>query len=122
MQDLLKAIIVDDEPEAIKNLELHLEQFNFVRVIEKSTYSQSAVQLIKKNNPDLVFLDVHMPVKNGIDVLKEISAMDIEVFVIMVTAFDNYLLESFRNFAFDYLLKPFELEDLENLFKRLKDY
>lgn len=105
--DQLKTILIDDEPRGISSMQ-KLLQINCpeINVIGSFTDADEAIQMIKKLNPDLVFLDIAMPVKNGFELLKELKGQSFEV--IFVTAHNQFMIEAFHFSAIDYLLKPVE--------------
>lgn len=107
----LKTIIVDDEPDSIKLLELQLAQ-HCPQIEIAGTYSSSikALPAIEKLQPDLIFLDIEMPVMNGFELLEKILHLPFSV--IFITAYNEYALKAFRFNAVDYLLKPVEAADL----------
>ena len=108
---LLKTIIVDDEPDSIKLLELQLAQ-HCPQIEIAGTYSSSikALPAIEKLQPDLIFLDIEMPVMNGFELLEKILHLPFSV--IFITAYNEYALKAFRFNAVDYLLKPVDAADL----------
>src|SRR6266496_6374218 len=103
----MRAIIIDDEPRGINSME-KLLQINSpdVNVIASFTNADDAIEQIKRLEPDLIFLDIAMPVKNGFDLLKELK--DIRFEVIFVTAHNQFMIQAFHFSAIDYLLKPVE--------------
>jgi len=105
----IKALIVDDEPIARRNLRALLRGYPEVELIGECGSGAEAVRLIRAGPPDLLFLDVQMPEMNGFDVLKQID-LGIIPAVIFVTAYDQYALKAFDVQALDYLLKPFDDE------------
>ncbi|MEO9511320.1 MAG: LytTR family DNA-binding domain-containing protein [Flavobacteriaceae bacterium] len=107
----LRSILVDDEIHNLENLE-HLIKNHcpMVSVIAKAASVDEAILLISTHRPDLVFLDIEMPHKNGFDLLDEVSEIDFEV--IFVTAYDQYALKAVKSCALDYLLKPINTFEL----------
>jgi two-component system LytT family response regulator len=103
----LKTILIDDEPRGINSMQ-KLLQINCpeVNVIGSYTNPDEAIEKINILEPDLILLDIAMPVKNGFDLLKELN--DFEFEVIFVTAHNQYMIEAFHFSAIDYLLKPVE--------------
>jgi two-component system LytT family response regulator len=101
----LKALIVDDEPIARRVLREELELIPEVRVIGEAGDGKEALQKISKLTPDVVFLDLQMPVMSGFEVVRNLSGPPLPVIVI-VTAFDQHAIEAFEAGAIDYLLKP----------------
>lgn len=110
---MLKALIVDDEIASVRTLELLLSQFaKDVEVVDVARSSSEALGKVDLIKPDLIFLDIEMPGGNGFDFLEHCSYRDFEV--IFITAFNNYAVRAFRYSAIDYLLKPIEVEELED--------
>ena len=105
--DHLKAILIDDEPRGISSMQ-KLLQINCpeINVIGSCTDADGAIEMIRHQHPDLIFLDIAMPVKNGFELLKELKGVSFEV--IFVTAHNQFMIEAFHFSAIDYLLKPVE--------------
>ncbi len=101
----MKALIVDDEVIARRVLREELELLPGVEVVGEAADGREALQKIAKLQPDLVFLDLQMPVMSGFEVVRNLSAPVIPV-VVIVTAYDQHALEAFDAGAIDYLLKP----------------
>src|SRR5439155_3392808 len=101
----LTALLVDDEPLALLRLRTLLRAERDVRVVGECEEGRAAVEAIRRLRPDLVFLDVQMPEKDGFEVLRELPPGERPV-VIFATAFDSYAVRAFDAHAFDYLLKP----------------
>jgi two-component system LytT family response regulator len=118
MPKLYKALIVDDERLARKDLTGMLADFPEIEIVGEAEDVPSAKEAIKKLNPDIVFLDIQMPGQTGFDLLDE---MQIEAKVIFVTAYDEYALRAFEINALDYLMKPVTAERLKNSIQRIKD-
>ena len=102
---VMKALIVDDEPIARRVLREGLELFPEVLVVGEAGDGKEALQKIARLRPDLVFLDLQMPVMSGFEVVRNLSEPPLPVIVI-VTAFDQHAIEAFEAGAIDYLLKP----------------
>lgn len=103
---MIKTIIIDDEPSAVSVLSMLLKN-KYPTEIEILATSNSAIEgkeLIEKLDPDLVFLDIEMPVMTGIDLVKTFNNPSFRV--VFVTAYDDYAVEAFKLCAVDYLLKP----------------
>lgn len=112
----MNAIIVDDERLARTELQSLLLQFPEIKIIAQCNNAEDAINEIDKLKPDLVFLDIHMPGKDGFGVLEELDHMPQ---VIFVTAYDEYAIKAFEVNALDYLLKPIHPERLEEAIKKL---
>jgi two-component system LytT family response regulator len=102
----LRVLIADDEPAARRTIQLLLAEDPELQVLGECTDGAQTVEAILQLHPDLVFLDVQMPRRNGFDVLTRIPASAMPL-IIFVTAFDEYSLRAFDVHAADYLLKPF---------------
>jgi two-component system, LytTR family, response regulator len=110
---MIKALLVDDEKMSRLTLRKLLEMYSpSVEIIAEAENAAEAAVLAKELKPDLVFLDVAMPGKNGIDFLRELEEVNFEV--IFVTAHDKYVLQAIRFAAVDYLQKPVEEKLLVN--------
>ena len=107
----MKAILIDDEPDCIKLLALQLKMYcPQVQVTAACTDSNEGMQKIKDLQPDIVFLDIEMPVMNGFQLLESMG--DIRFHIVFVTAYDKFAVKAFRFSALDYLLKPIDAKDL----------
>ena len=115
----IKTILIDDEPRGIAAM-LKLLQINCpdVNVIASCTNADEAIETIRNREPDLIFLDIAMPIKNGFDLLKELKEFHFEV--IFVTAHNQFMIEAFHFSAIDYLLKPVEDNLLVDAVNRAK--
>jgi two-component system, LytTR family, response regulator len=115
----IRVLIVDDE--ALGRLRVHdlVRSESGVEVIGEAADGEAAVKAIRELQPDLVFLDVQMPKKSGLDVVKEVGAERMPM-TIFVTAYDRYALQAFDVAALDYLVKPFDDERFEQAFRRAR--
>lgn len=107
----LKAIIVDDEPLAIKLLEKNLSEFDFVDVVATCKNGREVIEKNLELVPDLLFLDIQMPGLNGFDIVKAIQSETMPM-IIFVTAYEQFAVDAFEVHAIDYLLKPVEPQRL----------
>lgn len=115
----LKTILIDDEPRGLSSMQKLLEiNCPEAAIIGSYTNPDEAIEMIRSMEPDLIFLDIAMPVKNGFDLLKEIK--DIRFEVIFVTAHNQFMIEAFHFSALDYLLKPVEDNLLVDAVNRAK--
>lgn len=109
---MLRAAIIDDEPDCVRLLALQLKLYcPDVKVIAECTASDEALVRIQEHRPDLVFLDIEMPVMNGFQLLEHLSP--INFCLVFVTAYDQFAVKAFRYSALDYLLKPVDAKDLQ---------
>lgn len=115
----LSAIVVDDEELARKGLSLRLEQLGDVEVLASCENASVAMEAIVEHEPDVVFLDIQMPGMTGLEMVREIQG-DVLPMVIFVTAYDAFAIDAFKVHAVDYLLKPVEIERLEEALVRAR--
>ena len=114
----MKAIIVDDERLARKELSSLLEKFGNVEIVGEAANADEAETMIAEKRPDLLFLDVNMPGRTGFELLE---SLDPAPQVIFVTAYDEHALKAFEVNALDYLLKPIDPERLEAAVSKLQE-
>lgn len=119
----MKILIVDDEPLARELVREMLKNETEIGFINEAENGRQAVDLIKTEAPDIVFLDVQMPDLNGFEVLEALSIKELLRIpaIVFVTAYDNYALKAFEYHALDYLLKPFDRERFAATFNRAKE-
>jgi DNA-binding LytR/AlgR family response regulator len=107
----MRALIVDDEPIARKVLREELELVDSVQIVGEADNGEIALEKIAFLKPDLVFLDIQMPVMSGFELLDHLNTGHMPVFV-MVTAYDQHAIRAFEQGAVDYLLKPISRQRL----------
>jgi two-component system LytT family response regulator len=115
----LRAILVDDEPLARIHLASRLKEHPEIEIVGEAEDVSSAVSLISSEKPDVIFLDIQMPKKNGFALLPKLEAIDPQPSVIFVTAFDEYAIKAFEANALDYLTKPVSAGRLAKTMLRL---
>lgn len=117
----ITTIIVDDQSGCIETLSQDLGRFQDIRIVETATSAEKARKIIIKQQPDLLFLDVEMPKQTGIDLLNEIRpSIHSKLYVVFYSAFDKYMIDALRASAFDYLLKPYQPEELTAIIERVR--
>jgi two-component system LytT family response regulator len=115
----LRVLVVDDEPLGRQRVEDLLNHESDVDIVGTAGDGAAAIDAIRSLKPDLVFLDVQMPIKTGLDVVREIGADKMPA-TIFVTAFDKHAVDAFELAALDYLVKPFDDERFEQAFARAR--
>jgi two-component system, LytTR family, response regulator len=115
----IRVLIVDDEALGRLRVRDLVDGEQGVDIVGEASDGDAAVKAIRELKPDLVFLDVQMPKKNGVDVVKEIGAQQMPM-TIFITAYDRYALEAFNVAAIDYLVKPFDDDRFEQAFRRAR--
>jgi two-component system, LytTR family, response regulator len=114
----IKAILIDDELNSLQNLQQKLEGFcPDVTIIAVTQKPEEGILLIRQHQPDVVFLDIEMPRMSGFRMLEELGEYDFDI--IFTTAYNHYSVDAIRISAFDYLVKPIGIEDLQQAVERL---
>jgi two-component system LytT family response regulator len=123
MHKTITTIIVDDEPLARKGLAIRLQQYPEISIVAQCTNGNEALDILKNQQVDLMFLDIQMPVLTGFEVLESAIAQGISLpIIIFVTAFDEFALKAFEVHATDYLLKPVSEERLAQTIEKINTY
>ncbi len=113
----LRAILIDDEENSLNSLKVKIQQHcPNVEVIATCSKSADGLEAVNKMHPDLLFLDIEMPLMNGFVLLKNLEFKDFEL--IFVTAFDHYAIKAIQASALDYLMKPVSPEALKAAVER----
>lgn len=115
----IRALIVDDEPLARERIRRFLAREADIEIAAECTDGGEAVRQIRALRPDLVFLDIQMPERDGFGVLEEIGVEELPV-VVFVTAYDRYAIKAFDFHALDYLLKPYTGERFRRAVERAR--
>ena len=114
----IKAIVIDDELSSLQNLQQKIVEFcPTIHVVAMAQKPEEAILLINHHKPGVLFLDIEMPKMSGFRMLEEIKEIDFEI--IFTTAYNHYAIEAIRIAAFDYLLKPIAIKDLQQAVDRL---
>jgi len=115
----IRTILVDDEKLAIQGLQLRLEEFPDVEVIDTCANGREAIRKIKTEKPDLVFLDIQMPGFDGFSVVKGVMEIEPPLFV-FVTAYQEHAIRAFEANAVNYLMKPVDRDKLADTLDRVR--
>jgi DNA-binding LytR/AlgR family response regulator len=116
---VIRTVIADDEPVARKVLREELALFPDILVVGEAADGKEALERIGEDQPDLVFLDLQMPLMSGFDVVRGLGGARLPV-IIIVTAYDQHAIEAFEAGAIDYLLKPVNAARLQKAVERAK--
>ena len=116
----IRTLIVDDEPLARERVKRFLRDEKDVSIIGECGNGADAVKAIRSERPDLVFLDIQMPEKNGFEVIRSLDGKQLPT-VVFVTAYDQYALQAFDVHALDYLLKPFNRDRFQRAVDRARE-
>ncbi len=108
----IKAILIDDEAKALEGLQIKVNKyFPEIEIVAMCSNPKKAVETINNEQPDLVFIDIEMPVLSGFDVLAKINNPTFEI--IFVTAYNNYAIEAIKSCAIGYIVKPIDNDELK---------
>lgn len=119
MTNHLKAILIDDELNSLQNLQNKLEKYcPAVKILAALQKPEEAIPHIRQQKPDVLFLDIEMPKMNGFRLVEELG--DFEGEIIFITAYNHFAIDAMRISAFDYLVKPVSIADLQNAISRLQ--
>ena len=115
----IKTILVDDEKLAIQGLQIRLEKFDDIEIVDTCRNGREAIRKIKTLKPDLVFLDIQMPGFDGFSVVRGIMEIEPPLFI-FVTAYSEHAVRAFEAEAIDYLVKPVEEDRLADAIDRVR--
>jgi len=116
---MIRALIVDDEPLALRGLRIRLAEYPDIQIIAEAKDGSSACQAICEHQPNAVFLDVNMPGLKGTEVARTLDRCG-QPQVIFVSAYPEYAIDAFEVRALDYLLKPVSCQRLHEAIERLR--
>lgn len=115
-----KVLIVDDEPEARNLLGSLLKEIPNVEVVDEVDNAESALYAIIQHYPDLILMDINMPGKTGIDIVRLLKDRNVEIPVVFISAFKEYAIRAIRCEVYDFLLKPVGREELYALVEKYR--
>ncbi|GIV43485.1 MAG: DNA-binding response regulator [Bacteroidia bacterium] len=114
---MIKTVIIDDERLARVELINLLNEISGVEIVGQAAFVDEALEIIEKEKPDLIFLDINMPEKSGFELIEELVQVP---YCIFTTAYDEYALKAFEVGAVDYLLKPIQIQRLKDAIDKVK--
>lgn len=112
-----KTVIIDDERLAREEVKRALKKYSEFEIVGEANNVDEAIKVINMENPDIIFLDIHMPEKSGFDLLEELTTVPEVVFT---TAYDQYAVKAFELNALDYLVKPLREERFAKTIEKVK--
>lgn len=119
--DKIKCVIIEDEIPAAEELNYIISKNRSVDVVGIAYDGKSGIEIIKREKPNAVFLDINMPVKSGIEVAQNVKEFNDSIDIIFVTAYEEYAVKAFEIYALDYVLKPFVDRRINITINRLID-
>ena len=118
---MINVVIVDDEPKAIHILSWELTNFSDeITILDTFSSPENALEFLKHNTPDCLFLDIQMPTTDGFQFLDKLTNHDFPV--IITTAYDEYAIKALKHEAIDYLLKPIDSDNLNDTIGKIKKF
>lgn len=120
---MTRAVLADDEPLMREQLRARLKElWPELEIVSEAKNGEEAVEQVEEHRPDVVFLDIRMPVKTGVQAARDIARLDGRLpEIVFVTAYDQYAIDAFQQGVIDYVLKPAERERLAVTVERLKN-
>ncbi|AST92492.1 MULTISPECIES: LytR/AlgR family response regulator transcription factor [Sutcliffiella] len=122
MDQKIKILVVDDEPYSREELKHLLSLFPSTHIVGEADSGESAIMKTMQHQPDVVFLDVEMPKMDGMTAAKSLMELKKPPLIVFATAYPQFAVEAFRFNAMDYLLKPFDEEQLKETINRLEQH
>ncbi|KRG16160.1 response regulator [Lederbergia galactosidilytica] len=116
----MKAILIDDEPLALDYLELQIKKIGNIQVVGKFPYFDIRKHSLLLHDIQVVFLDIEMPNKNGLELAAQLLEINSSLMVVFVTAYQDYALQAFELNALDYIMKPLQLDRLQKTIDRIE--
>lgn len=113
-------MIIDDEIQVRNRLERLLMKIDGIKVLSTESIPEHAIEKVLELKPDIVFIDVEMPRLTGFDVVNAIREKQCHATFIFVTAYNQYAIKAIKNGAFDYLMKPIDMDELKKAVERYK--
>lgn len=116
---MLTVLIAEDDPSMRHVLRRTLAQVPGVQVLGEAGDGLAAIKMVEELKPRVVFVDIDLPEKNGVDLAREICDIDPQTILVFATAYDDYTHEAFEVYAFDYLVKPYKLDRIKKTMERI---
>ena len=118
----MRCVIVDDEIPAREELKYLLSNLGNIHAVGEAGDGRTALELIEKLDPDMVFLDIQMRGMSGFDIANKLQKLEYKPLIVFITAYDKYAIEAFEVNAIDYLLKPVSLSRLQKTIEKIQAY
>ena len=115
----VKVVMADDEPGVMLLLCSILSKLERALVIGAADNAKDAIALVREHNPDLAFLDIELPDIKGIELAERLREIKPDLAIVFITAHQEYSLDAFKLYAFDYILKPIDEERVKSTFQRI---
>lgn len=119
--DKISVVIIEDELPALEEIKFMLKKYSEIEVIGEASDGRSGLELAMNLKPNVVFLDINIPIFNGMELAKKIRKENKEIYIIFITALKEYALKAFEIDALDYILKPIDEERFEITINRISE-
>jgi len=116
---ILTSIIIDDEADARERMACLLEKCEHIKNLESVARPVEAIEKIKQHNPELLFVDVEMPEMSGFELVSQLHEANLRPHIVFVTGYSQYAIKAIKAGAFDFLLKPVDIDELREMAERL---
>lgn len=120
-QQQIKVLVVDDEPYSRDELTYILQSYPSIQIVGEADSGENAILKSIQLLPDVIFLDIEMPKQNGMKTAEALKKLKKVPLIVFATAYPQFAVEAFRHNAIDYILKPFDEEQIMETVKRLED-
>ncbi|MGB9766088.1 MAG: LytR/AlgR family response regulator transcription factor [Sulfurihydrogenibium sp.] len=117
---MIRVFVVEDEYISRERIKRFLQSIPDIEIVGEAESKSDAIKKIKELEPDVLILDIKLPDGTGIELAKEVLESGLEPYIIFATAYGDYAVEAFKVNAIDYILKPYELSDVENAISKVK--
>ena len=116
----ITVLIAEDDPVMRHILRKALSELPDLIIISEAKNGLETMQMIKQFSPQVVFLDISMPEKHGLEIAREISDIFPKIIIVFATAYENFAHEAFEVYAFDYLIKPYKIDRINKTIERIR--
>ncbi|WP_088036320.1 LytR/AlgR family response regulator transcription factor [Evansella clarkii] len=121
MKTGIRVVVVDDEPYSRDELKFLLGQYDDIEIVAEADSGEKGLEVIMKNEPDVAFLDIEMPRMSGMELAQALKNMKKTPLIIFATAYPDYAAKAFRVQALDYILKPFDEDELAETIEMIRE-
>lgn len=121
MNKQIKTVIIDDEPYSRDELKFLLGQYEFIDIIAEADSGEKGLEMVLTKEPDVIFVDIEMPQMSGLELANALQNLKKIPLIIFATAYPDYAAKAFRVQALDYLVKPFDEDQLFETITRIKE-
>ncbi|MFC0558318.1 LytR/AlgR family response regulator transcription factor [Halalkalibacter alkalisediminis] len=121
MTKVIKTVIIDDEPYSRDELKFLLEQYEDIDIVAEADSGEKGLEMVMTKEPDVIFVDIEMPQMSGLELVKVLQNLKKMPLIIFATAYPDYAAKAFRVQALDYLVKPFDEDQLSETMARITE-